>query len=340
MSDSTRKHVKDDAVRNVVPMEVDRLILDPDHPRLASAGIGNDARELVKLMWDEMAVDEVALSVAANGFFQQDPLLVVPEAKPGKAGERQKYVVVEGNRRLCAVLLLRDLKLREFVHAADLPALDDKQISDLGKLPVSIFDNREELWEYFGRPSSSAGEITLMLQAIRRGDGHSSEELLPLVYNELRRLAAARMAQESAGQTLQATALVHEAWLRMVGDGDRGWQNRAHFFGAAAEAMRRILVENARRKSRFKRGGGQIKVDIDDLDLAAATPDEKVLLINEALERLRTEDAEKARIVVLKFFGGLTNQEVAENLGVTERTVERHWAYAKAWLFQSIRTQP
>ena len=339
MSDATRNSVKDDAVRAVVPMEVDRLILDPDNPRFASAGADADTRELVKLMWEEMAVEEVAVSVAAKGFLQQDPLLVIPGAKPVNGDEMQKYVVVEGNRRLCAVLLLRDQKLREFAHAADLPVLGEKQISDLEKLPVTIFDNREQLWEYFGRSSSSAGEITLMLQAIRRGDGHSSEELLPLVYNELRHLAAARMAQEAAGQTLQATALVHEAWLRMVGDGDRGWQNRAHFFGAAAEAMRRILVENARRKSRLKRGGGQIKVDIDDLDLAAATPNEKVLLINEALDRLRTEDPEKARIVVMKFFGGLTNQEVAENLGVTERTVERHWAYAKAWLFQSIRAQ-
>jgi RNA polymerase sigma factor (TIGR02999 family) len=161
---------------------------------------------------------------------------------------------------------------------------------------------------------------------------------LPLVYNELRQLAAARMAQESAGQTLQATALVHEAWLRMVGDGDRTWQNRAHFFGAAAEAMRRILVESARRKSRLKRGGGQVRLDIDELDLAATSPDEKVLLMDEALEKLRAEDPEKARIVVLKFFGGLTNQEVAENLGVNERTVERQWAYAKAWLFQCLQT--
>ena len=182
-------------------------------------------------------------------------------------------------------------------------------------------------------------DITLMLQAIRGGDSKASEELLPLVYNELRKLAAARMAQELPGQTLQATALVHEAWLRMIGDGDRGWQNRAHFFGAAAEAMRRILVENARHKSRLKRGGGQIKVDIDDLDLAAAPPEDKVLLINEALEQLRIDDEEKARIVVMKFFGGMTNQEVAENLGVTERTVERQWAYAKARLFQIIQAQ-
>ena len=187
--------------------------------------------------------------------------------------------------------------------------------------------------------SPSMNELTQVLQAIRHGDGQASEELLPLVYNELRQLAMARMAQESAAHTLQATALVHEAWLRMVGDGDRTWQNRAHFFGAAAEAMRRILVENARRKSRLKRGGGQMRLDIAELDLAAVTPDDKVLLMDEALELLKEEDPQKARIVVLKFFGGLTNQEVAENLRVTERTVERQWAYAKAWLFEKIQTQ-
>ena len=182
-------------------------------------------------------------------------------------------------------------------------------------------------------------EITQVLEAIGRGEDCASEELLPLVYAELRRHATARMAQEAAGQTLQPTALVHEAWLRMFGDGDRRWQNRAHFFGAAAQAMRRILIENARRKSRLKRGGHQQRLDIDQLELAATTPDEKVLLIDDALERLQLQDPEKARVVTLKFFGGLTNQQVAESLGVTERTVERHWAYAKAWLFQSIRAQ-
>ena len=182
-------------------------------------------------------------------------------------------------------------------------------------------------------------EITQILQAVGRGDRRASEELLPLVYDELRRHAAARMAREAAGQTLQPTALVHEAWMRLVGEGDRTWQNRAHFFGAAAEAMRRILIENARRKSRLKHGGDQVRLDLDQLELAATTPDEKILLIDEALERLRTQDPEKAQVVVLKFFGGYTNQEVAANLGVTARTIERHWAYAKTWLFQSIRDQ-
>ncbi len=185
---------------------------------------------------------------------------------------------------------------------------------------------------------AAAQEITLVLQSLRAGESGAAADLLPLVYDELRRLAAQRMAQESASQTLQATALLHEAWLRLVGDGDRTWQNRAHFFGAAAEAMRRILVENARRKARLKRGGDLVRLNVADLELAATTPDEKVLLMDEALEKLAVADPEKARLVVLKFFGGLTNQEVAENLGVTERTVERQWAYARAWLYQSIQT--
>ncbi len=182
-------------------------------------------------------------------------------------------------------------------------------------------------------------EITILLQACGRGDRHASAELLPLVYEELRRHAAVRMAQEPAGQTLQPTALVHEAWLRLSHDDAQVWQNRAHFFGAAAEAMRRILIENARRKSRLKRGGDQIRVEFDELELEGTTPDDKILLIDEALQRLQEEDPEKARVVLLKFFGGRTNQEVADMLGVTERTVERHWAYAKAWLFESIRVQ-
>jgi RNA polymerase sigma factor (TIGR02999 family) len=180
-------------------------------------------------------------------------------------------------------------------------------------------------------------EITLMLEAIKRGEKQASEQLLPLVYDKLRNLAAARMAQENSAQTLQPTALVHEAWLQLAGDGSRSWQNRAHFFGAAADAMRRILIDKARRKSRLKHGGGQSRLDIDDLEIAATTPNEDALRIDEALEKLEQEDPEQARIVVLKFFGGLTNEEVAENLGLSERTVYRQWVCAKARLFRLVR---
>lgn len=182
-------------------------------------------------------------------------------------------------------------------------------------------------------------EITQIMEAIGRGERSASEDLLPLVYNDLRRHAVVQMSREAAGQTLQPTALLHEAWLRIAGDGTPQWQNRAHFFGAAAEAMRRILIENARRKARLKRGGNAVHVDLDHIELAAASRDEKLLLIDDALERLRMEDPEKAQVVVLKFFGGRTNQEVAESMGVTERTVERHWAYAKVWLYRCIREQ-
>lgn len=179
--------------------------------------------------------------------------------------------------------------------------------------------------------------LTLLLN--EQDDSRGSDDLLPLVYNDLRRLAAARMAGESAGQTLQPTALVHEAWLRIFGGGARKWHNRGHFFGEAAEAMRRILIERARRKSRLKHGGGWVQMDIEGLPLAAVAPDDKIILINDALERLEAEDPGRAKIVVMKFFGGLTNHEVADILGVAERTVERQWAYAKAWLFQNIREQ-
>jgi RNA polymerase sigma factor (TIGR02999 family) len=182
-------------------------------------------------------------------------------------------------------------------------------------------------------------DVTLMLRAVERGEKQVAEDLLPLVYEELRRLAAARMAREAAGHTLQPTALVHEAWLRLVKEGDRTWQNRAYFFAAAAEAMRRILVEYARRKARLKYGGGQERFNLDDLDLAQSTPDEKILLVNDALEQLEVEQPERARIVVLKYFSGLTNKEVAETLGIGERTVDRHWVCAKAWLFRKMQGQ-
>ena len=179
-------------------------------------------------------------------------------------------------------------------------------------------------------------EITRVLSALQHGDPRAADELLPIIYTELRRLAAAKMAREQPGHTLQATALVHEAWLRLVSDGDRTWQNRAHFFGAAAEAMRRILIERARHKSRLKHGGGQARLNIEDLELAQTTPDDKVLLVDEALMRLKVEDPELERIVVLKFFGGLSNEEIAETVGLSKRTLDRQWAYARAWLFRNI----
>jgi RNA polymerase sigma factor (TIGR02999 family) len=179
-------------------------------------------------------------------------------------------------------------------------------------------------------------DITLILDAIQRGEQQASTELLPLVYDELRRLAAAKMAREKEGQTIQATELVHEAWLALVGAKGQTWENRRHFLGAAAEAMRRILVDRAREKSAKKRGGGLRRLSLEDLDIATATPDDRVLLIDEALEKLRQADEAKARIVTLKFFAGLSNREIAETLNIGERSVDREWAFARAWLMHSI----
>ncbi|MFP4541477.1 MAG: sigma-70 family RNA polymerase sigma factor [Opitutales bacterium] len=186
--------------------------------------------------------------------------------------------------------------------------------------------------------SSPRENITYFLNEVESGRAHASEELLPLVYDDLRRHAARRMAHEPSHQTLQPTALVHEAWLRVIGRGQR-WEHRAHFFGAAAEAMRRILIDNARRKARQKHGGGQERLSLEQVDLASADREERLLLIDEALGLLEKEDPEKARIVVLKFFGGHSNQEVAAMLAVSERTVERHWSYAKAWLYQQMHVE-
>jgi RNA polymerase sigma factor (TIGR02999 family) len=158
-----------------------------------------------------------------------------------------------------------------------------------------------------------------------------------MVYEDLRKHAAARITAEWGARTLQPTALVHEAWLRVVGRDGQVWENRAHFFGAVSEAMRRILIEHARNRARMKRGGGQLRVDIDSVELAEARPEERILLIDEALELLGQADPEKARIVVLKFFGGYTNRDIADNLGVTERTIERQWAFAKAWLYRAVK---
>ena len=181
-------------------------------------------------------------------------------------------------------------------------------------------------------------QITQILNAAERGDPQAAAELLPLVYEELRKLAAARMANESADHTLQPTALVHEAWLRLAGnDAQAQFANRAHFFSAAAEAMRRILIERARRKSAGKRGGDWQRIDLDKVDIAASADDDTLLLVNEALEKLAKEDANAAQIAKLRFFGGLTLEEAAQAMGVTERTANRYWAFARVWLFDEIR---
>jgi RNA polymerase sigma factor (TIGR02999 family) len=180
-------------------------------------------------------------------------------------------------------------------------------------------------------------ELTVILQRIGSGDPHAANELLPLVYEELRKLAAQKMARENPGQTLQATALVHDAWLRLGGDDQPDWQNRAHFFAAAAEAMRRILIDNARRKKYLRHGGGAERVNLG-LDLAASMDDDQLLALHEALDRLGEHDAEKAQVVKLRFFAGLTNEQAAKVLGVSEPTVKRHWAYARAWLFREMNS--
>jgi RNA polymerase sigma factor (TIGR02999 family) len=186
-------------------------------------------------------------------------------------------------------------------------------------------------------PVPNRNDVTLLLEAVARGEATAGEKLLPLVYEELRGLAAARMASESAGHTLQPTALVHEAWLRLAGSGERRWQDRAHFFRVAAMAMRRILVDHARQKHRLKRGGNPVRVDLADIDLAVSSPDERVLLVDQALDRLEQLDPEGARVVTLKFFGNYTTAEIAGILGVGERTVERQWTYARARLMHLIK---
>ena len=179
-------------------------------------------------------------------------------------------------------------------------------------------------------------DLTQILERVEQGDGKAAEELLPLVYEELRKLAAHHMAQEAAGHTLQPTALVHEAWLRLVGAPVQDWNGRNHFFMAAAQAMRRILIERARQKSRLKRGGDQERVALEELDLATNADSETLLLIEEAMERLARVDPIKANLVELRFFTGLSLEEAATVLDVSMPTAKRYWAYARAWLFQEI----
>ena len=180
-------------------------------------------------------------------------------------------------------------------------------------------------------------EITILLNRVEQGEPQAAEQLLALVYDQLRKLAAGKMAREAAGQTLQPTALVHEAWLRLGGEQQPVWENRAHFFASAAEAMRRILIDRARSRLAQRHGGGLHRLNVDDLELAADPDDDLVLAVNDALEKFALVEPQKAVLVKLRYFAGLTVEEAAQTLGISEPTAKRWWAYARAWLMQEMR---
>ena len=186
---------------------------------------------------------------------------------------------------------------------------------------------------------SAPGDVTRILEAAQQGEPHAAEQLLPLVYEELRKLAASKMAHERPDQTLQPTALVHEAWLRLVGNEEKKWNGRAHFFGAAAEAMRRILIENARRKAAARHGGGEARLDINQIEIATTAPDDELLAVSDALESLAAQEPQMAELVKLRYFVGLTTEQAAEVLGISVRTAERWWSYSRAWLYQEFERQ-
>ena len=179
-------------------------------------------------------------------------------------------------------------------------------------------------------------DVTRILNAIEQGDARAADQLLPLVYEELRLLAARKISQESPGQTLQATALVHEAYLRLVDAEAQNWDSRGHFFTAAAEAMRRILVENARRKKRLKRGGGRQRVELNDATLSIEAPSDDIVALDEALTKLAEENGAVADVVKLRYFAGLSLKQISEIVGVSRRTVSSYWAYARAWLYREM----
>ena len=182
----------------------------------------------------------------------------------------------------------------------------------------------------------SLSDVTRILESIEHGDPKAADELLPLVYGELRRLAASRMAGEAPNQTLQPTALVHEAWLRLVGNDSPQFDNRAHFFSAAAEAMRRILIDNARRKRAVRHGGDQKRLEMEIVEIAAPGADEDLLAVNDSLDKLHAIHALQAEVVKLRYFVGMTNVETAQALGLSERTVKNYWTHARAWLYKDI----
>jgi RNA polymerase sigma factor (TIGR02999 family) len=178
--------------------------------------------------------------------------------------------------------------------------------------------------------------VNRILTAIEQGDALAADELLPIVYEELRRLAAQKMSKEQPGQTLQATALVHEAYIRLIGSDDRDWQGKTHFFAAAAEAMRRILIENARRKHRLKHGGVRQRIDLVNVDIVTEVPSKDIVALDEALSKLAQEDPVKADLVKLRYFAGLTIEQSANILNISRATADRYWSYCRAWLFDEI----
>jgi RNA polymerase sigma factor (TIGR02999 family) len=187
--------------------------------------------------------------------------------------------------------------------------------------------------------NESPGQLTQILRATRAGKAQAAEELLPLVYDELRRIAAAKMARETGTQTLQPTALVHEAWLRLVGKDNPKFQNRAYFFAADAEAMRRTLIENARRKRALRHGGGQQRVDLEQAEVVGANPEEELLAVDEALDKLAACDELEAEVVKLRYFVGMSREQTAEALGVSLRTADNYWAHARIWLFRELKAR-
>jgi RNA polymerase sigma factor (TIGR02999 family) len=191
------------------------------------------------------------------------------------------------------------------------------------------------VWDSF----LTVSDITLILNSAQQGDPKAADQLLPLVYEELRRLAALKMAQEKPGQTLQATALVHEAWLRLAGSNRQQWRGRSHFFGAAAEAMRRILIDKARHKASLKRGLDQPLEELHESRIELAAPSDEILAVHEALDALAAEDATAAAVVKLRYFVGMTIPEIAEALEISPRSADRHWVFARAWLKGAIRSE-
>jgi RNA polymerase sigma factor (TIGR02999 family) len=198
-------------------------------------------------------------------------------------------------------------------------------------LAIWVEQSRQKLFNFF------ISEFTTMLRAIEQGASTAPEQLLPLVYDELRRLAASKMARENPGQTLQPTALVHEAWLKLAGSDSQNWKDRGHFLAAAAEAMRRILIDKARRKGREKHGGEWEREDFDDSRIQLGAPSDEILAVHEALDALEAEDQIAAQVVKLRYFVGLTIPEIANALGLSARSADRHWAFARAWLKRTIR---